>query len=63
MPSKRSQDVLELIRAHKKMASDIGNGWLMKVDAPAEAVARLRVSGTAGAVAAGLDMPAVTVTP
>lgn len=63
MPSKRSQDVLELIRAHKKMASDIGNGWLMKVDAPAETVARLRVSGTTGAVAAGLDMPAVIVTP
>lgn len=63
MPSKRSQDVLELIRAHKKMASDIGNGWLMKVDAPAEAVAKLRVSGTTGTVAAGMDMPAVMVTP
>ena len=63
MPSKRSQDVLELLRTHKKMASDIGNGWLMKMDAPAEAVAKLRVSGTTGAVAADLDMPAVMVTP
>lgn len=63
MPSKRSQDVLGLIRAHKKMASDIGNGWLMKVDAPAEAVAKLRVNGTTGAVLPDLDMPAMMVTP
>ena len=63
MPSKRSQDVLELLRTHKKIAGDIGNGWLMKMDAPAEAVAKLRVSGTTGAVAADLDMPAVMVTP
>ena len=63
MPSKRSQDVLELIRAHKKMASDFGNGWLMKVDAPVEAVAKLRMSGTTGVTVADLDMPAVMVAP
>ena len=63
MPSKRSQDMLDMIQAHKKMASGIGNGWLMKVDAPAGAVARLHVRGTTGAAVAGLDMPAVIVTP
>ena len=63
MPSKRSQDMLDLIPAHKKMASDIGNGWLMKVDPPAEAVARLHIRGTTGAAVTGLDMPAVMVTP
>lgn len=63
MPSKRSQDMLDMIRAHKKMASGIGNGWLMKVDAPAGAVARLHMRGTTGATVDGLDMPAVMVTP
>ncbi len=63
MPSKRSQDMLDMIQAHKKMASDFSNGWLMKVDAPAGAVARLHVRGTTGATVAGLDMPAVMVTP
>ncbi len=63
MPSKRSQDMLDMIQAHKKMASGIGNGWLMKVDAPAGAVARLHVRGTTGAAVDGLDMPAVMVTP
>ena len=63
MPSKRSQDMLDLIHAHKKMASDIGNGWLMKVAPPAEAVARLHIRGTTGAAVTGLDMPAVMVTP
>ena len=63
MPSKRSQDVLELIRAYKKMANGFGNGWLMKVDAPAETVAKIRLNGTQGAVVADLDMPAVMITP
>jgi acetyl esterase/lipase len=63
MPSKRSQDMLDMIQAHKKMASDFSNGWLMKVDAPAGAVARLHVRGTTGTAVAGLDMPAVMVTP
>ena len=63
MPSKRSQDMLDLIHAHKKMASGIGNGWLMKVAPPAEAVARLHIRGTTGAAVTGLDMPAVMVTP
>ncbi len=63
MPSKRSQDMLDMIQAHKKMASDFSNGWLMKVDAPAGAVARLHVRGTTGATVTGLDMPAVMVTP
>ena len=63
MPSKRSQDMLDLIRSHKKIASDFSNGWLMKVDAPAEKVAKMRLHGTSGAVAPELGMPAVMVTP
>ena len=63
MPSKRSQDMLELLRTHKKMTAEFGNGWLMKMDMPAEAAARMRMSGTSGAVVPGLDMPAVMVTP
>ena len=63
MPSRRSQDTLDLLRAHKKMASGIGNGWLMKVDAPTGAVAKLHIRGTTGAVVDGLNMPTVMVTP
>ncbi len=63
MPSKRSQDMLGLIRAHKKMAGDISNGLLMKVDAPARTVARLRMCGTTGNAVTDLDMPAVMVSP
>ncbi len=63
MPSKRSQDMLELLRTHKKMTAEIGGGWLMKVDLPAEKAARLRVSGTAAAVETGLGMPALMITP
>ena len=63
MPSKRSQEMLGLIRAHKKMAGDISNGLLMKVDAPAKTVAKLRMYGTAGRAVTDLGMPAVMVTP
>ena len=63
MPSKRSQEMLELLRAHKKITTDFSNGWLMKVDAPAGAVAKLHIRGTTGAAVDGLDMPAVMVTP
>ncbi len=63
MPTKRSQEMLELIRTHKKAASDFSNGWLMKVDAPAGAVAKLRLKGTTGSVVTDLGMPAVMVSP
>ena len=63
MPSKRSQDTMDLLRAHKKIAAGIGGGLLMKVDVPAEAAARMRMQGTSGAVVDGLDMPALMITP
>ncbi len=63
MPSKRSQDTMDLLRSHKKIAAKFGGGWLMKVDVPAEAAARMRMNGTSGAVVDGLGMPAVMITP
>ncbi len=62
MPSKRSQEMLELLRTHKKMTAGLGGG-LLKMDVPAEKAAWLRVNGTAGAVVPGLDMPALMITP
>ncbi len=55
--------MLELIRSHKKLASNVSNGMLMKIDAPAEKVARMRVYGTTAALVNGLDMPAVMISP
>ena len=63
MPSRRSQEMLDLIRSHKKLASSVSNGMLMKIDAPAERVAKMRVSGTRAKLVEGLDMPAVMIEP
>lgn len=63
MPTRKSQDVLDLIRAHKKLASNVSNGMLMKIDAPADRVAKMRVAGTTAKLADGLDMPAVMILP
>ncbi len=63
MPSKRSQETMDLLRAHKKIAAGIGGSLLMKVDVPAEAAARMRMQGTSGAVVEGLQMPALMITP
>ncbi|MBR5109348.1 MAG: alpha/beta hydrolase [Clostridia bacterium] len=63
MPSRRSQEMLELIRSHKKLASNVSNGMLMKINAPAEQVAKMRVSGTRAKLVEGLDMPAVMIEP
>ena len=46
MPSRRSQEMLEIIRSHKKLASSVSNGMLMKVDMPVERAAKIRVNGT-----------------
>ena len=63
MPSRKSQEMLELIRSHKKLASNVSNGMLMKVDAPAERVAKIRVNGTTALPVKGLEMPALRIKP
>ncbi len=63
MPTRRSQGMLGLIRSHKKLASTVGNDWIMKIDPPAETVAKLRMNGTSAEAVPGLDMPALMVTP
>ena len=63
MPSKKSQEMLKLIRSHKKLASNVSNGMLMKVDAPAERVAKIRVNGTTALPVKGLEMPALRIKP
>ena len=63
MPSRRSQEMLDLIHSHKKLASNVSNGMLMKIDVPADRVAKMRVSGTKAKLAEGLDMPAVMIEP
>lgn len=63
MPSRRSQEMLGLIRSHKKLASNLSNGMLMKVDLPVERVAKFRVNGTSALPVNGLDMPAMRIKP
>ena len=55
--------MLDLIRAHKKLASNVSNGMLMKIDAPPDRVAKMRVSGTRAKIVDGLKMPAVMIEP
>lgn len=63
MPSRRSQEMLGLIRTHKQFASAVSRNWIMKLDPPADLVARLRMNGTMGLSVGELGMPAVWVEP
>lgn len=63
MPTRRSQEMLGLIRSHKKWASNFSNGMLMKIDAPPETVAKMRVNGTMAVSVKDLQMPAVMIEP
>ena len=63
MPTRRSQDMLGLIRSHKKTAANISRDWIMRLNPATETVARLRVNGTRGRVVEDLGMPAVMITP
>lgn len=63
MPSRRSQEMLGIIRSHKKLASSVSNGMLMKVDIPVEQAAKFRVNGTSALPVNGLDMPAMRIKP
>ena len=63
MPTKRSQGMLGLIRSHKQIASTLGNDWIMKIDPPAETVAKLRMNGTTAISVHDLQMPALMVEP
>ena len=63
MPTRRSQGMLGLIRSHKQFANTVGSQWIMRIDPPAETVARLRMHGTAGVSVSGLSMPAVMISP
>ena len=63
MPTRRSQEMLGLMRSHKKMVVDFNRDWLMKLNPAAKTVARLRMSGTRAEPVADLPMPAVMITP
>lgn len=63
MPTKRSQEMLGLIRSHKKIANEISNHWLMKMDAPAETVAKLRMNGTTARAIKDCGIPAIMISP
>lgn len=62
MPSKRSQDMLGMIRSHKRAVTGLTNS-VMQVDPPPSRVARLRVMGTTAVLEKDLGMPAITVFP
>ena len=62
MPTKRSQGMLGLIRSHKKLMTGISQN-VMRMDAPVETVAYLRMSGTVAYPVADIDMPALMVEP
>ena len=55
--------MLGLIRSHKKLASNVSNGMLMKIDAPADKVAKIRLNRTTAELVNGLEMPAVMISP
>lgn len=63
MPSRRSQEMLGLLRSHKQIASAMNREWIMKLDPPADLVARLRMNGTLGVSIRELGMPAVLIEP
>ena len=63
MPTRRSQEMLGLIRAHKKLASRFSQTVLMRAEPPVERVAGMRVSGTTARSVKGLHLPALLVTP
>lgn len=63
LPTRRSQEMLGLIRSHKKMAAKISNGVLMQINPPAQWLAHLRFNGTIGAAIGGLGMPAMLIEP
>ena len=62
MPTRRSQGMLGLIRAHKKLAAAVSRD-VLQMELPLEAVARMRLRGTTAAVVQGFPMPALTVFP
>ena len=63
LPSKRSQNMLNTIRKHKKTVLNLSRD-VMQVDPPLEYVAKMRVMGTTAARAEGLaDLPALMVYP
>lgn len=63
MPSRRSQDMLGLIRSHKQIASAVNHSWIMTLDPPLELVSKLRLGGTSAAPLNGLGLPGILVEP
>ena len=63
MPTRRSQGMLGLIRSHKQFANTVATQWMMRIDPPAETVARLRMSGTTASAVSGLGMPGILISP
>lgn len=62
MPSKKSQGMLHMIRAHKRLMTGLTSN-VMSIDPPIERVARARVAGTAARIVEELPFPALMVTP
>ena len=63
MPTRRSQGMLGLFRSHKKFVTTVGNDFIMKMDPPADTVAKLRMNGTTARSVGELKMPALMVEP
>ena len=63
MPSRRSQDILGLIRSHKKVASRVSQNFVMKLEPSVELAARMRIGATTAVVVPQLRFPALRVSP
>ena len=62
MPSKKSQGMLHMIRAHKRLVTGLSNS-VMHIDPPIERVARSHIVGTSAEIIRDFPMPALMVTP
>ena len=63
MPTRKSQGMLGLLRSHKKFVTTVGNDWIMRVNPPADVVAKLHMQGTTAQTVPSLHMPALMVEP
>lgn len=62
MPSKRSQGMLGMLHAHKRLTTGLSRD-VMQVDPPLARVARLRLQGTTARIVPDLPFPALMIRP
>jgi len=62
MPSKKSQGMLHMIRAHKRLVAGISNN-VLNIDPPIERVARSHMVGTSAEIIRDFPLPALMVSP